>query len=77
MAGADTAPAALPARRLSVDKAAVYCNISPSYLNKLRVVGTGPIFIRLGRRISYDTRDLDIWLNAGRRRSTADIQEVA
>jgi hypothetical protein len=57
--------------------AAAYCGVSPSYLNKLRVVGSGPTFIRLGCRITDDSRDLDAWVNAGRRRSTADTQEVA
>jgi hypothetical protein len=64
-------------RRLAVAAAAEYCGVSTAYLNKLRVTGEGPVFIRLGRRIVYDSGDLDDWLAAGRRRSTSDIREVA
>jgi hypothetical protein len=46
-------------------------------MNKLRCTGAGPIFIRLGRRVIYDTRDLDAWLNAARRCSTSDTGEEA
>jgi hypothetical protein len=64
-------------RRLAVAAAAEYCGVSTAYLNKLRVTGEGPIFIRLGRRIVYDSGDLDDWLASGRRRSTSDVREVA
>jgi hypothetical protein len=64
-------------RRLAVAAAAEYCGVSIAYLNKLRVTGQGSVFVRLGRRVVYDTRDLDDWLASGRRRSTSDDQEVA
>ena len=64
------------ATRLPVADAAVYSGVSVSYLNKLRCTGGGPVYIARGRRIIYDTRDLDAWLNSGRRRSTSD-REVA
>jgi hypothetical protein len=64
-------------RRLDVVAAAEYCGVSAAYLNKLRVTGEGPVFIRLGRRIVYDSGDLDDWLASGRRRSTSDVREVA
>jgi hypothetical protein len=57
-------------RRLDVTAAARYCGISVAYLNKLRVTGEGPVFIKLGRRVVYDTGDLDAWLAAGSRHST-------
>ena len=41
-------------------------------LEKKRLTGDGPPFIRLGRAIVYDTRDLDDWLAARRARSTSD-----
>jgi hypothetical protein len=63
---------------MSPREAAAYCGVSTAYLNKLRCLGHGgPVFIRLGRRIVYDSRDLDDWLNSGRRRSTADTGEAA
>jgi hypothetical protein len=33
------------------------------------VSGGGPAFIKLGRAVVYDTRDLDAWLASGRRPS--------
>ncbi len=43
-----------------------------STLEKKRLTGDGPPFIRLGRLIVYDTRDLDDWLAARRARSTSE-----
>jgi hypothetical protein len=62
----------IPPARLSVLEAAAYCGVSVSYLNKLRCLGGGPVYITRGRRVIYDTRDLDTWLVSGRRTSTAD-----
>jgi hypothetical protein len=64
-------PATVSAR-LSVPEAATYCGVSVSYLNKLRCIGGGPVYIARGRRVIYDTRDLDTWLASGRRISTAN-----
>jgi predicted DNA-binding transcriptional regulator AlpA len=52
--------------------AADYLGYSESTLEKKRVTGEGPPFIRLGRSIVYDTRDLDKWLAARRATSTSD-----
>lgn len=62
----------LPSSRLNVEAAAGYTGISASTLNKLRVFGGGPVFLKLGRRVAYDVSDLDAWLAARRRRSTSD-----
>lgn len=49
--------------------AAEYLGISESWLEKLRLSGLGPRFIRLGRRaVVYDERDLDRWLDGHRER---------
>ena len=58
--------------RLGVDAAAHHIGLSVSTLNKLRVSGGGPIFLKLGRRVAYDVADLDAWLATKRRRSTSD-----
>ena len=58
--------------RLNVDDAATYTGLSASTLNKLRVFGGGPMFLKLGRRVAYDVTDLDAWLANKRRRSTSD-----
>ncbi len=59
-------------RPLTVEEAATYTGLSPSTLNKLRVFGDGPVFLKLGRRVVYDTADLDAWLASKRRTSTSD-----
>jgi predicted DNA-binding transcriptional regulator AlpA len=63
--------------RLSVPQASSYCGVSKSYMDKLRTTGNGPTFIRLGRRIVYDTADLDSWLESGRHKSTTELWESA
>ena len=39
-------------QRLSVREAAQYLGLSASTLNKLRVFGGGPTFLKLGRRVA-------------------------
>jgi hypothetical protein len=63
--------------RLSTESAATYVGLSTSSLNKLRMGGDGPSFLKLGRRVVYDMRDLDAWLNTRRRRSTCDDGSAA
>jgi predicted DNA-binding transcriptional regulator AlpA len=58
--------------RLPVSAAATYLGLSGSTLNKLRVFGGGPVFLKLGRRVAYDIADLDAWLATKRRTSTSD-----
>ncbi len=62
-----------PRKVLRVADAAQYLGISISLLNKLRVRGDGPRFIRLGRRtIGYDMNDLAEWLELRKARSTSE-----
>jgi hypothetical protein len=53
-------------------QAAAYIRRAPQTLAKLRVVGGGPPFYKLGRSVFYKREDLDQWLDARRRRSTSD-----
>ncbi|MGO8842986.1 MAG: helix-turn-helix transcriptional regulator [Methyloceanibacter sp.] len=47
---------------LTPKEAAKYLHVSKSYLDKLRVYGGGPKFLRFGtRKILYRTADLDLW----------------
>ena len=50
-------------RKLNSPEAAEYLGISASTLSKRRVDGGGPKYLKLGRRVVYDTRDLDGWLD--------------
>lgn len=53
--------------RLNTLDAAAYLGMSPSWLNKTRLVGNGPVYLKTGGRVQYDTRDLDNWLTGSRR----------
>lgn len=57
--------------RITADAAALV-SLSARTLEKKRTAGDGPKFIRLGRRVLYDVRDLADWVNANRISSTAE-----
>jgi hypothetical protein len=58
-------------RLLEVDEVAAKLRVSRSMLNKARVTGDGPPFIKIGSRVLYDERDLEKFIAASRLRSTA------
>ena len=58
--------------RLRAGNAASYCGLSKSTFDKYRLTGEGPVFIKLGRSVVYDTFDLDVWLEENRRKSTSE-----
>lgn len=58
---------------LTVKEAAAYLRVSKSYVDKLRVSGDGPEYMRLGKRkILYATADLEAWAASRRHRSTSE-----
>jgi hypothetical protein len=59
-------------RYLRTLEAAAYVGSTKSSMEKRRLTGDGPPFIRLGRAIVYDIEDLDRFCQANRRRSTSD-----
>jgi hypothetical protein len=59
--------------RLNVQEAAEYVPCAKSTLDKLRVNGGGPRYIKLRKKVLYDTRDLDTWLEDLKRVSTCDV----
>ena len=63
--------------RFSVDQAAQHVGISSSTLNKLRIFGGGPAFLKLGRRVVYDANALNSWMASKQRRCTSDRGEAA
>ena len=58
-------------RLRSVREAAAYLGISVSTLAKLRLTGKGPRYVKLGRRVLYDVRDLEAWAASRKRNSTS------
>lgn len=59
------------AKYMSVEAAAAYTGLSSSTLNKLRVFGGGPPYVKIGRRVVYQVTALDEWLVSKRRASTS------
>ncbi len=59
-------------RILNVVEAARYLGVSKSWLNKSRVSGVGPEFVRLTpHRVGYEIATLDRWIVARRAASTS------
>ncbi len=53
-------------RRVDEKTAAPYVGLKPITLRTYRMRNQGPAYIRLGRAIRYDLRDLDRWLDSKR-----------
>lgn len=52
-------------------RASAYIGLSRSTLEKLRVFGGGPTYLKLGRAVRYGQVDLDEWLAARLVQSTS------
>lgn len=52
-----------PDGRMDTKNAALYTSFSESYLARMRVEGTGPVYIKRNNRIFYKRDVLDAWLN--------------
>lgn len=57
-------------------EAADRSGLSKSTLDKMRVFGGGPTYLKIGRRVVYDPVDLDQWLASHRRASTSEEDSV-
>ena len=57
---------------MTVGEAARRLKLSESYLNKLRMTGGGPRFVRVGRSIRYREDDLGLWLDGKTAESTSE-----
>jgi hypothetical protein len=65
-------------RYLSTRDAAAHINLGKSTLERMRIEGNGPTFIRAtAKRVVYRLEDLDAYLEERRRRSTAEPDRVA
>ena len=61
---------------LTTQQAAAYLVLSPRTLEKWRVTGEGPPFVKLGRRVAYRREDLREWVESRRRASTSDPGQI-
>ena len=60
-------------RILRTPEAARYLGLAESTLEKRRILGGGPRWVRLGvRAVGYDISDLDDFIDQNYRRSTSD-----
>ncbi len=57
--------------KLRTKAAAAYLGLGPSTLEKRRLVGGGPRYIKLGKSVVYDVDDLEAWLAANKRTTTS------
>lgn len=63
----------VPTRHLRTREAASYLGLGKSTLEKLRLTGLGPVYVKAGPRVViYDLQDLDAWLATRRRLSTSE-----
>jgi predicted DNA-binding transcriptional regulator AlpA len=60
-------------RKLSVREAATYLNVSKSWLDKRRLDGNGPRYLKMARRVAYDLSDLELFAASVKRRHTSEI----
>ena len=64
-------------RILRTPGAADYIGLSASTLEKMRLSGDGPPFVRLGSRaVGYDVHDLDAWIEDQRELTIDDRTRV-
>jgi hypothetical protein len=56
-------------KKFDTVEAANYLCLGKSTLEKFRIVGGGPAFIKIGKRVVYDPADLDAWASAHKRTS--------
>jgi hypothetical protein len=62
---------------LDTPAAADYLNVLPSYLERLRCTGDGPVFVKRNGLVRYDPDDLDVWFEGGKQRSTSHGLQLA
>lgn len=57
---------------LNTEQAAKRFGLSPRTLERYRVTGEGPEFVKLGHSVRYSASALNRWLKGRTRRSTSD-----
>jgi len=52
--------------------ASTYLGLGESTLEKMRMTGDGPRYVKLGRIVGYEQRSLDDWIEKRTRTSTSE-----
>lgn len=65
-----------PTDKLDTEGAATYCGVGKSTLEKLRLTGRGPAYLKPTRSVVYQVSDLDAWLARSRRASTSETMSL-
>jgi len=60
-------------KALTEQHVAELTELSVRTLQKWRLTGEGPVFVKLGRAVRYREEDIDAFLEACARRSTSDL----
>ena len=63
-----------PAAFLPQSEASGFLRLSERTLERHRIAGTGPKFVRLGRRIVYRRADLEAWADENTFCSTSEVR---
>jgi excisionase family DNA binding protein len=58
---------------LTQKEVAAYLRLSERTLERHRVAGTGPAFVKLGRRVVYRRSDVERWAEACTHNSTSEM----
>ena len=66
-----------PTDKLETEPAATYCGVGKSTLEKMRLTGDGPTYLKPNRKVVYQVSDLDAWLSTRRRNSTSQGEGAA
>jgi hypothetical protein len=61
-------------RKVDQNGAGAHTGIPARNYEMWRVRGGGPPYYKLGRRVVYDTDELDEWMRSKRRTSTSDAE---
>lgn len=65
----------LPIKLLSTEEAAACLSVSQHWLkaSRFRPELNGPIFVKIGRTVRYDLRDLEAWIASRKFRGTHEV----
>jgi len=59
---------------LTTPEAAKFIGLKPATLEVWRVYGRGPVFLKFGRSVRYDMKDLERWIDDQARTHTGQVE---